>query len=73
MRPTIWLGLMAPADTPRPIIDKINAAVECRGEAADIVKVWNQRVRFPMSMTPDEFDDVVKWAEVVKKFDKPPQ
>jgi tripartite-type tricarboxylate transporter receptor subunit TctC len=29
-----------------------------------------------MSMTPEEFDrflrgDIVKWAEVVKKFDKP--
>ena len=31
---TIWLGLMAPAGTPKPIIDKLNAAVNCRGQAA---------------------------------------
>ena len=31
---TIWLGLMAPAGTPKPIIDKINAAVNAVGEAA---------------------------------------
>ena len=66
---TIWLGLMAPAGTPKPIVDKLNA---------DIVKLWTQQGAVPMSMTPEEFDkflrgDIVKWAEVVKKFDKPPQ
>ena len=24
---TIWLGLMAPAETPQPIIDKLNAEI----------------------------------------------
>jgi tripartite-type tricarboxylate transporter receptor subunit TctC len=75
---TIWLGLMAPAGTPRPIIDKINAAVNAAVKRPDIVKLWTQQGAVPMSMTPDEFDkflrgDIVKWAEVVKKFDKPPQ
>ena len=31
---TIWLGLMAPAGTPKPIIDKLNAAVNDAGQAA---------------------------------------
>ena len=31
---TIWLGLMAPAGTPKPIIDKLNAAVNAVGETA---------------------------------------
>jgi tripartite-type tricarboxylate transporter receptor subunit TctC len=75
---TIWLGLMAPAGTPRPVIDKINAAVNAAVKRPDIVKLWTQQGAVPMSMTPDEFDkflrgDIVKWAEVVKKFDKPPQ
>ena len=75
---TIWLGLMAPAGTSRPIIDKINAAVNAAVKRPDIVKLWTQQGAVPMSMTPDEFDkflrsDIVKWAEVVKKFDKPPQ
>jgi tripartite-type tricarboxylate transporter receptor subunit TctC len=75
---TIWLGLMAPAGTPRSVIDKINAAVNAAVKRPDIVKLWTQQGAVPMSMTPDEFDkflrgDIVKWAEVVKKFDKPPQ
>lgn len=75
---TIWLGLMTPAGTPRPVIDKINAAVNAAVKRPEIVKLWTQQGAVPMSMTPDEFDkflrgDIVKWAEVVKKFDKPPQ
>ena len=31
---TIWLGLMAPAGTPKPIIDKLNAAVKRCGQTA---------------------------------------
>jgi tripartite-type tricarboxylate transporter receptor subunit TctC len=73
---TIWLGLMAPAGTPRPIIDKLNAAVNAAIKRPDIVKLWTAQGAVPMSMTPEEFDkflrgDIVKWAEVVKKFDKP--
>lgn len=75
---TIWLGLMAPTGTPRPVIDKINAAVNAAVKRPEIVKLWTQQGAVPMSMTPDEFDkflrgDIVKWAEVVKKFDKPSQ
>jgi tripartite-type tricarboxylate transporter receptor subunit TctC len=73
---TIWLGLMAPAGTPKPIIDKLNAAVNEIVKRPDIVKLWNEQGAVPMTMTPEEFDkflrgDLVKWAEVVKKFDKP--
>jgi tripartite-type tricarboxylate transporter receptor subunit TctC len=73
---TIWLGLMAPAGTPKPIIDRINAAVIAAVKRPDIVKLWTQQGAVPMAMTPEEFDkflrgDIVKWAEVVKKFDKP--
>src|SRR4051812_1720231 len=73
---TIWLGLMAPAGTPKPVIDKLNAAVNAAVKRPDIVKLWTTQGAVPMSMTPEEFDkylrgDIVKWAEVVKKFDKP--
>ena len=73
---TIWLGLMAPANTPKPIIDKINAAVNAAVKRPDIVKLWTEQGALPMSMTSEEFDkflrgDIVKWAEVVKRFDKP--
>jgi tripartite-type tricarboxylate transporter receptor subunit TctC len=72
---TIWLGLMAPAGTPKAIIDKLNAAVNAMVKRPDIVKFWTEQGAVPMSMTPEEFDkflrgDIEKWADVVKKFDK---
>jgi tripartite-type tricarboxylate transporter receptor subunit TctC len=72
---TIWLGLMAPSGTPKPVVEKLNAAVKAFVKRPDIVKLWAQQGAEPMSMSPEEFDkflrgDIVKWAEVVKKFDK---
>src|SRR3982075_4170584 len=74
---TIGLGLMAAAGTPKPVIDKLNTAVNAAVRRPEIVKLWTEQGAVPMSMTPEEFDkylrsDIVKWAEVVKKFgDKP--
>ena len=74
---TIWLGLMAPTGTPKPVIDRLNAAVNAAIKRPEIVKLWADQGAAPMSMTPEQFDkylrnDIVKWAEVVKTFaDKP--
>ena len=75
---TIWLGLMAPVGTPKPIIDKLNAAVNAAIKRPDIVKLWTEQGAVAMSMTSEEFDkflrgDIVKWSEVVKKFGDKPQ
>jgi tripartite-type tricarboxylate transporter receptor subunit TctC len=75
---TIWLGLMAPTGTPKPVIDKLNAAVNEVVKRPDIVKLWAEQGAVPMSMSPDEFDkylrgDIVKWAAVVKQFPDKPQ
>jgi tripartite-type tricarboxylate transporter receptor subunit TctC len=72
---TIWLGLMAPAGTPKPIVEKLNTAVSAAVKRPDIVQLGYGQGALPMSMSPEEFDrflraDIVKWAEVVKKFDK---
>ena len=74
---TIWLGLMAPGGTPKPVIDKLNAAVNAAIQRPQIVKLWAEQGASPMSMTPEEFEkylrsDIAKWAEVVKQFgDRP--
>ncbi|WP_076858941.1 Bug family tripartite tricarboxylate transporter substrate binding protein [Bradyrhizobium mercantei] len=73
---TIWLGLMAPMGTPKPIIDKLNAAVNAAIKRPEVEKLWAAQGAVPMTMTPDEFDkflraDIVKWADVVKRLDKP--
>jgi tripartite-type tricarboxylate transporter receptor subunit TctC len=68
---TIWLGLMAPAGTPRPVLEKLNAEVNKVINAADVKETWSKQGAVPMGMTIDEFDkflrqDIVKWAKVVK-------
>ncbi|MGY4171677.1 MFS transporter [Bradyrhizobium brasilense] len=73
---TIWLGLMAPAGTPKPIIDKLNAAVNAAIKRPEVEKLWAAQGAAPMTMTPEAFDaflraDIVKWADVVKRLDKP--
>jgi tripartite-type tricarboxylate transporter receptor subunit TctC len=75
---TIWLGFMAPKGTPKPIIDKLNAAINTAVRRPDIVKLWTGQGAIAMSMTPEQFDtylrgDILKWADVVKQFAEKPQ
>ena len=67
----IWLGLMAPAGTPKPVVDKLNAAVNQVLARPEIIAAWERQGANPMSMTPAEFDaflrkDIEKWAQVAK-------
>jgi tripartite-type tricarboxylate transporter receptor subunit TctC len=68
---TIWLGVMAPAGTPKPIIDKLNGEIQKIVQRDDVKDAWTKQGAVPMTMTPAEFDkylraDVEKWAHVVK-------
>jgi len=69
---TIWLGLMAPAATPKPIIDELNSAVNKVINSPDIKENWAKQGAVPMGMTPDQFGkfvraDIQKWAKLVKE------
>jgi tripartite-type tricarboxylate transporter receptor subunit TctC len=68
---TIWLGIMAPANTPKPIVDKLNAEIIKVINRADVKAAWEKQGAVPMIMTPAEFDaylrkDIDKWAGVVR-------
>jgi len=67
----IWLGIMAPAGTPKSVIDKLNAEITKIVQRPDVKKAWNDQGAEPMVMTPAEFQkylngDIAKWAKVVK-------
>ena len=67
----IWLGLMAPAGTPRPILERLNAEVNKILALPEVKDAWAKQGAIPMGMTLDQFerflrDEIVKWAEVVK-------
>jgi tripartite-type tricarboxylate transporter receptor subunit TctC len=68
---TIWIGLMAPAGTAQPIIDKLNSEVAKIISRPDLQKTWADQGAVPMKMSPAEFDkylraDIEKWAHVVE-------
>jgi tripartite-type tricarboxylate transporter receptor subunit TctC len=67
---TIWLGLMAPAGTPKPVVDKLNAEIAKVIARPDVKNAWAKQGAVPMTMTPAEFEtylkgDIEKWAKVV--------
>jgi tripartite-type tricarboxylate transporter receptor subunit TctC len=67
----IWLGLMAPAGTPKPVIDRLNAEVQKTLAQPDVKADFAKQGAVPMQMTADEFgkflaQDIEKWAKVVK-------
>jgi tripartite-type tricarboxylate transporter receptor subunit TctC len=68
---TIWLGLMAPAATPRPVLEKLNAELNKVINAPDVKENWSKQGAVPMGMSVDEFgrflrEDVQKWSKLVK-------
>ena len=67
----IWLGLMAPTGTPRPVLERLNAEVNKVINAPDVKETWAKQGATPMGMPIDQFDkflhaDIVKWSSVVK-------
>jgi len=67
----IWLGIMAPAATPKPIVERLNAEITKAANAPEMKAAWAKQGAVAMSMSPDEFarfmrDDIDKWARVVK-------
>jgi tripartite-type tricarboxylate transporter receptor subunit TctC len=67
----IWLGLMAPAKTPRPVLEKLNAEVNKLLSSAEVRDNWARQGTTTMGMSIDQFDkflreEIVKWAKIVK-------
>ena len=68
---TIWLGIMAPAGTPRPILERLNAEISKVVSRPDVKKVWDEQGAVAMVMPVGDFEkylhaDIAKWAKIVK-------
>lgn len=66
-----WFGIFAPAGTPKPIISRVNAALNGALQSPELIKMLNARGADAVGGTPEEFAKVVKadfakWAKVVK-------
>ena len=75
---TIWLGVMAPANTPKAIVEKLNAEINKVTQKPDVKAAWAKQGAVAMPMTPSEFDaylrkDIEKWGKVVRDANLKPQ
>lgn len=67
----IWLGVMAPKNTPPAITKRLNAEISRIASDPEVIDTWAKRGVTPMKMSTDEFgkflrEDITKWANIVK-------
>ena len=67
---TIWLGMMAPLNTSRAVLDRLNAEISKVTARPEVKKAWNDQGAEPMRMSIEEFEkylnaDIAKWSKVV--------
>ena len=68
---TLWVGFMAPAGTPQPIIDRLNSEISTILARDDIQAAWHKQGAMPLIMTQPRFTtfmdgQVATWAKVIK-------
>jgi len=68
---SLWTGLVAPAATPRSIVDLLNRAINQALTRPDLIAAWEKQGASPLTMTPEQFQahidaEVLKWAGVIK-------
>jgi tripartite-type tricarboxylate transporter receptor subunit TctC len=67
----IWLGILAPAGTPKAIVERLNIEITKATAAPEMREAWAKQGATGMSMTTEEFgrflrEDIDKWARIVK-------
>jgi tripartite-type tricarboxylate transporter receptor subunit TctC len=66
-----WLGILAPAGTPRPVVDRLNRELVAILADAHMRRLLTERGFEPQSSTPEQLaerirEDVAAWGKVVK-------
>jgi len=69
---TTWFAMFAPANTPKPVIDRLNAEVLRVFKLPDVVERLKTLGLDPILSSPEELgkyqaSEIVKWAKVVKE------
>ena len=68
---SIWLGIMAPKDTPAEVVMLLNKAIRKIESDPEVKELWAKQGATPFIMTPIEFteylnSDIAKWRNIVK-------
>jgi tripartite-type tricarboxylate transporter receptor subunit TctC len=67
-----WFGLLAPAGTPKPILEKLGAACATLARKPEVIQRYHDYGGEPVGSTPAEFSAYIrseraKWIPVVKR------
>ena len=67
----VWFGIMVPAGTPKPIVDKLNAEMVKGTKSPDFVKRMTELGYAIMGSTPEQMAemnkvDFARWAPIIK-------
>ena len=67
-----WVGMLAPAATPQPVIDRLYREVAAALKANDVVETLSSIGAEPRGLSPAEFaayfqSEMRKWAEVIRR------
>ena len=73
-----WYGVLAPAGTPRAIIDKLNRTLRSTLALEDMKQKFDAQGVEPLASTPAQFGtylrtETEKWTKVVRAAGIPPQ
>jgi tripartite-type tricarboxylate transporter receptor subunit TctC len=73
-----WFGVLAPAGTPRPIIERLHQGITNASRTPDLKEKFAAMSIEPVNSTPEEFakvirEETVTWAKVVKAAGIKPQ
>jgi tripartite-type tricarboxylate transporter receptor subunit TctC len=68
---SLWLGLLAPADTPKPVIDRLNDAARKGMHTPEAIDMLAKQGYEPLDATPDEFaafitSEFTRWSAVAR-------
>jgi tripartite-type tricarboxylate transporter receptor subunit TctC len=72
----VWIGLLAPAGTPKPIVAKLSAAANEALKSPEVVKAFQLQGIDVLGGTPQEFasfidEDIARWTTVLKALNLP--
>jgi tripartite-type tricarboxylate transporter receptor subunit TctC len=69
-----WWGVLAPAATPQPVVNRLNAEIRAIVSSPEMREVFDKEGVDSVSMTAGEFtafvrSDIEKWRNVARKLD----
>jgi tripartite-type tricarboxylate transporter receptor subunit TctC len=69
---TSWIGVLAPAHTPKPVVERLQREIAKALKAPEVTERLQSLAAQPVGSTPEEFtkfikSETAKWAPVVKE------